>query len=156
MKQAFIGWVAAVWLAAAASGRGQGFVSARGTQIVGGTGKPLLLRGINFAGESGENDNGWIRQFRETFEANSVGWCFWPYKKVEAESCVMKIKRPAGYEELVRFADAPRATFEEIRKAREGSPRAAAALRALPEASRFSANEPNRGYIEALGMKAPN
>jgi hypothetical protein len=108
-----------------------------------------------YMGESGENENGWIRQFRETLEANSVGWCFWPYKKVESESCVMKIKRPANYQELVQFADAPRSTFEEIRKARDAAPKAAAALLAVPEASRFSANEPNRGYIEALGMKAP-
>ncbi len=30
-------------------------------------------------GESGENKDEWIAQFREMLEKNDVGWTFWPY-----------------------------------------------------------------------------
>ncbi len=106
-----------------------------------------------YMGESGENNNDWIRQFRQTLEANGVGWCFWPYKKVAAESCVVRVKRPEHYEDLLRYAEAPRATFEEIRAARAASPHAAEALRGLVAACRLSAAEINSGYVEALGLK---
>ena len=105
-----------------------------------------------YMGESGENDNEWIGKFRRTLEENGVGWCFWPYKKVGATSCVANIRPPAHYEELIRFADAPRQTFEEIRKAREAAPRAKEALLDLPRASRVAGAEINRAYLEALGF----
>ena len=106
-----------------------------------------------YMGESGENSNDWIRQFRQTLEENGVGWCFWPYKKVGSESCVARIKRPAKYDDLLRFAEAPRSTFEEIRNARAASPHAADALRALITVSRISATGINAKYVEALGMR---
>ena len=36
-----------------------------------------------WCGESGENTDEWVKQFVETLEANDIGWCFWPYKKME-------------------------------------------------------------------------
>src|SRR5581483_570457 len=34
-------------------------------------------------GESGENNDDWIAKFRTLLEQNGIGWCFWPYKKME-------------------------------------------------------------------------
>ena len=32
-------------------------------------------------GESGENSDQWINEWRLLNEKNNFGWCFWPYKK---------------------------------------------------------------------------
>ncbi len=43
-------------------------------------------------GESGENTDEWIASFRSLLEQNKMGWCFWPYKNMDATSCVVSIK----------------------------------------------------------------
>jgi endoglucanase len=57
-----------------------------------------------WCGETGENNDGWIRQFVQTLERNDVGWCFWPYKKMEKASCVVSIVKPAFWDEATVFA----------------------------------------------------
>jgi len=47
-------------------------------------------------GESGENTNEWIDAFRRQFESQNIGWCFWPYKKMDAKSCMVTFDRPEG------------------------------------------------------------
>jgi endoglucanase len=51
-------------------------------------------------------------------ERNRIGWCFWPYKKLDATSCVVSINKPADWDAVVAFADHPRTTFEDVRKNR--------------------------------------
>ena len=55
-------------------------------------------------GESGENKDEWIAAFTKTLEANHVGWCFWPYKKMDATSSVVTFDRPAHWDEILAFA----------------------------------------------------
>jgi len=69
-------------------------------------------------GESGENTDQWIEQFVRVLEKNKVGWCFWPYKKLDATSCIASINRPAEWETIVTFANGLRTTYEEVRKNR--------------------------------------
>ena len=69
-------------------------------------------------GESGENTDEWSTQYRTLLERNDIGWCFWPYKKVDATSCIASIDRPTDWDAIVAFADHPRSTFEEVRKNR--------------------------------------
>src|SRR5437016_11262209 len=45
-------------------------------------------------GESGENTDEGIDSFRKLLEAKNVGWCFWPYKKLDATSSIVSIKLP--------------------------------------------------------------
>jgi endoglucanase len=45
-------------------------------------------------GESGENKDEWIGQFVKVLESNDIGWCFWPYKKMEKTSCMVSIQKP--------------------------------------------------------------
>jgi len=52
-------------------------------------------------GESGENTDEWITAFRRLLEQNNIGWCFWPYKKMDATSCVVSISRPAEWDAIV-------------------------------------------------------
>src|SRR5260221_7470077 len=69
-------------------------------------------------GESGENTDEWIDSFRKSLEANDIGWCFWPYKKLEATSCIVSINSPEDWAAVVTFVEGPRTTFEEVRKHR--------------------------------------
>ena len=107
-----------------------------------------------YMGESGENTDEWIATFRQTLERRNVGWCFWPYKKMNKPSCVVTIKPPEGWDQIVAFADLPRATFEEVRKSRPKREVIDAALAGLLENVRLEKCELNRGYLGALGLDA--
>jgi aryl-phospho-beta-D-glucosidase BglC (GH1 family) len=104
-------------------------------------------------GESGENTNEWIASFRKVLEKNGIGWCFWPYKKLDAPSCVAAIHQPADWPAVVAFANQPRATFEEVRKVRPPKAQISRALNEYLEAIKFSNCRINDGYLQALGLK---
>ncbi len=107
-----------------------------------------------WCGESGENTDLWVKQFVTTLEANDVGWCFWPYKKMEKSSCPVSIVKPAGWDAVIALAQMPsgtgnaekrigaRLTVEDSRKAMAG----------LLEAVLFKNCRVNPGYIKALGL----
>jgi endoglucanase len=104
-------------------------------------------------GESGENTDEWITSFRTLLEANKIGWCFWPYKKLDATSCVAAITAPAEWGSVVAFADHPRASFEEVRNNRPPKEAVARALGAYLENIKFKNCKINEGYLKALGLK---
>jgi len=52
-------------------------------------------------GESGENKDEWITAFTKTLEDNHVGWCYWPYKKMDATSSPVTFDRPAGWDKVI-------------------------------------------------------
>jgi endoglucanase len=104
-------------------------------------------------GESGENTDEWIRSFRTLLEANNIGWCFWPYKKLEATSCVASINSPAHWDTIVGFANGPRTTFEEVRKHRPAKERVQKALSDYLERVKFANCRINQGYLKALGLR---
>ncbi|HZE69784.1 MAG TPA: glycoside hydrolase family 5 protein [Pyrinomonadaceae bacterium] len=104
-------------------------------------------------GESGENTDEWISSFRRLLEANNIGWCFWPYKKLEATSCVASINKPVDWDVIVDFAEGPRTTFEEVRKHRPSKEKVHRALNDYLERIKFSNCRVNQGYLKALGLK---
>jgi len=106
-------------------------------------------------GESGENTDEWIDSFRRLLETHNTGWCFWPYKKLEATSCIASIKLPADWDTIVSFAEGPRTTFEDVRKHRPEKEKAQKALRDYLEQVKFANCRINAGYLKALGLKTP-
>ena len=104
-------------------------------------------------GESGENTDEWISSFRTLLERNNIGWCFWPYKKLDATSCVVSIKRTDEWDAIVAFADHPRTTFEEVRKNRPPVAKIKKALADYLQNIRFANCRINQGYINAMGLK---
>jgi aryl-phospho-beta-D-glucosidase BglC (GH1 family) len=104
-------------------------------------------------GESGENKDEWIASFRELLERNRIGWCFWPYKKLDATSCIVSIKRPADWDAVAAFADHPRTTFEEVRKNRPPKEKVERALAEYLEQVKFKNCKVNEGYLKALGLR---
>jgi len=105
-------------------------------------------------GESGENTDEWISSFRALLERNNVGWCFWPYKKLDATSCLVSINRPTDWDTIVAFADHPRTTFEEVRKNRPPTEKIRRALSDYLQGIRFSNCRTNQGYLKALTLSS--
>ena len=103
-------------------------------------------------GESGENTDEWITTYRKLLDSNDIGWCFWPYKKVDATSCVASINRPSDWDAIIAFADHPRTTFEEVRKNRPGQEKIKNALNGYLENIKFKNCRINQGYLKALGL----
>lgn len=102
--------------------------------------------------ESGENTDAWIATFRGSLEQSGLGWSFWPYKKMEADSCVMTIPAPAHWKEIQTYADAIGLASEEKRKLRPPAAVSRQALEELLENIRVERCRPNPGYLKALGL----
>lgn len=108
-----------------------------------------------YCGETGENNDDWVMNFRTTLEENKIGWHFWPYKKMDNTAGIITFDRPDQYDRIIAFADTSRSSFEEIRKVRPQNQAAViAALNEFLENCRFVHCKPNTGYIKALGLKA--
>ena len=105
-------------------------------------------------GESGENKDEWIAAFRKTLEANQVGWAFWPYKKMDATSCVVTFDRPAHWDEIVAFAKLPTGTGNAEKRiaARPSQTDIQEAFVSLLRNVQFSNTRVNPGYLQALGL----
>jgi len=113
---------------------------------------PILM------GESGENDDEWVKAFRELLDANAIHWTFWPYKKMNNTRGPMNFNQPEGYEHFVAYAESDRQTYGQIRMLKDSLPGIQAeAIKAVldqfVENSKFENCYPNKGYCEALGFK---
>jgi len=102
-------------------------------------------------GESGENRTEWIASFRRLQEKNNIGWCFWPYKKMDARSCIVTFDRPEEWEVVRTYANAARTSYAAIRALRPPREQVRAALRGFLERCQFDHVRQNKEYIEALG-----
>lgn len=106
-----------------------------------------------YCGETGENTDEWILQFRQMLDSNNIGWHFWPYKKMDNSRCMVTFDKPENYDAISAFADTTRSTFEEVRKARPDMSAAKKSLEQFLINCRFENCKPNEGYVKALGFK---
>lgn len=107
-------------------------------------------------GETGENSDEWIEKFRGVLEANAIDWCFWPYKKIDATTCVASVPAPTNWSEIVAYAESPRHVPD---KASPNVPDLATSRRALAELLeniRIENCRINPGYLHALGLTVPS
>lgn len=111
------------------------------------TGLPMYM------GEIGHNTDEWQAEFCKTMKKNNMGYTFWPYKKIDG-SCFMAIKAPQDWKVVKDFAEAPRSTYNEIRKARPDQETAKQALLGFVENSKFENCEVQTSYIKSMGLKA--
>lgn len=109
-----------------------------------------------YCGETGENKDQWVKDFREVLEKNHIGWHYWPYKKLDNVQGIITFDVPAGYDKVIDYTEKPRGDFKAIREAApENREELIKALDAFIENSKFRNCKPNKGYIEALGLKVP-
>lgn len=104
-------------------------------------------------GESGENTNEWISEFRTVLEENNIGWCFWPYKKLNGDRGVLSVNQPDDYDELIKFADSFELSYEYIRENRPEFETVKKILKEYLQNILFNNCTINENYLKALGLK---
>lgn len=104
-------------------------------------------------GESGENTNAWIASWRRLQERNNIGWCFWPYKKMESQQCMVTFDRPAHWNLLVQFAKSPRTGYASLRTICPSIDSVRTALDEFIRLCQFKNCLLNEGYTKALGSR---
>jgi len=57
-----------------------------------------------WVGETGERDNTIYWGTTEYFEANNIGWSFWPWKKMDTVNTPYSIKRPEGWDGVAAYS----------------------------------------------------
>ncbi|HEV2830863.1 MAG TPA: glycoside hydrolase family 5 protein [Hanamia sp.] len=107
-----------------------------------------------YCGETGENTDEWVREFRKTLEENNIGWHFWPYKKLDNPRGFVSFKVPEYYDQVIAYADSPKNNFADIRRLRpKNMDEIKKALDGFLLNSQFKNCLKNKGYISALGLK---
>ncbi|MDQ8004399.1 MAG: cellulase family glycosylhydrolase [Pedobacter sp.] len=105
-------------------------------------------------GETGENNDQWILEFRTLMDKHAISWHFWPYKKMNAKSSLATFPTPANYDLLIKYADQPKANFADIRKyAPKDRTAIETVLNQLLENCRFDNATTNDGYLSGLGLR---
>jgi len=56
-----------------------------------------------WVGETGERDNAIYWATTEYFEANNIGWSFWPWKKMDTRNTPFSIKPPSNWEQIAAY-----------------------------------------------------
>lgn len=112
---------------------------------------PLLM------GESGENEDAWVQDFRELLDRNDIHWTFWPYKKMDNTRGPMNFDKPDGYDRFTQYAESDRSSFGKIRALKDSidgitQKEIIAVLKQFTENSKFENCYPNKGYCKALGL----
>lgn len=105
-----------------------------------------------YLGESGENEDVWIDSFRQLLEKHELGWCFWPYKKMDSTRGIAQFPKTKEWDEIIKYAETPKKNFEEIRKAKPARQTVKKALEDLLENIKFKNCTINQGYVKALGL----
>jgi aryl-phospho-beta-D-glucosidase BglC (GH1 family) len=105
-----------------------------------------------YMGESGENNDEWVLKFRNLLDAHSIGWHFWPYKKMENTSGPVNFNKPEYYDLISEYSESDRSSYKSIRENRPDIEKVKLALKNFVEQSRFVNCYPNNGYIKALGL----
>ena len=104
-------------------------------------------------GESGENTNEWISGFRTLLEENNIGWCFWPYKKMNSDRGIVSINQPENFDMIIKFAEGGGLDYGYIRDNRPDFEKVRASLKQYLENCKFKNCVVNDEYINALGVK---
>ena len=105
-----------------------------------------------YMGETGENSDQWIAAWTRLMVKNNIGYHYWPYKKLGKQSAMVTVPTPFDWDKMVAFTEAPRKTFDEIRKARPNQEEARKILLSFLENCRFKNCGQNNGYIRAMGV----
>ena len=114
---------------------------------------PILM------GESGENDDQWVNDFRTLLDEHEIHWTFWPYKKMDNTRGPMNFNKPEGYDAIVQYAESDRTSFKKIRQLKDSlqgiePEQVKFVLKQFNENSRFENCFPNEGYCKALGFSS--
>ncbi len=105
-----------------------------------------------YIGETGENTDEWVMEFRKLLDTNGVHWAFWPYKKMDNLRGIMNFKQPEDYPLITKYAESDRSSFEKVRENMPDRVKVQKALNEFLENCKYKNNFPNKGYVEGLGF----
>ena len=105
-----------------------------------------------YIGETGENTDEWVEEFRKLLDANEIGWCFWPYKKMNNTRGIMNFEEPEEYLLISEYAKNDRSSYKMMRENRPDIIKVQKALNEFIMNSEFKNNFQNSGYIKALNF----
>ena len=108
-----------------------------------------------YLGESGENEDAWIDTFKVLLEKHELGWCFWPYKKMDSSRGMVQFVKTKEWDEIIKYAETPKKHFGEVREAKPPREVVKKALADLLENCKFKNCTINLGYLKALGLTNP-
>lgn len=106
-----------------------------------------------YVGETGENTDEWVNDFRILLEEHSINWCFWPYKKMNNTRGIMNFNEPEDYYLITEYAKSDRSTYAKVRENRPDNVKVQKALNQYLENSLYKNNFVNKGYTKALSFK---
>jgi aryl-phospho-beta-D-glucosidase BglC (GH1 family) len=106
-----------------------------------------------YIGETGENTDEWVNDFRALLDKYEVSWAFWPYKKMKNTKGIMNFKEPEDYHLITKYADSDRSSYAKMRENRPDVLKIQKALNTYLENSLYKNNYPNKGYVKALNFK---
>lgn len=106
-----------------------------------------------YIGETGENTDEWVNDFRILLDKHEVSWAFWPYKKMNNTKGIMNFEEPEDYHLITKYADSDRSSYAKMRENRPDILKIQKALNAYLENSLYKNNFPNKGYVKALNFK---
>lgn len=106
-----------------------------------------------YIGETGENTDEWVNDFRTLLDKNNIHWCFWPYKKMNNTRGIMNFDQPENFNLLIDYAKSDRSSYENIRKNIPNRELVQKTLNQYLDNCLFTKkNFPNIGYIQGLGF----
>ncbi len=106
-----------------------------------------------YMGESGENEDDWINDFRSLLDEHEIGWHFWPYKKMNTTRGPVQFEEPENYDSIIEFAESDRSKYENIRNNSPDREISKKILYRYLENCKYQNCTPNDGYLKALGAK---
>jgi hypothetical protein len=106
-----------------------------------------------YIGETGENTDEWVNDFRSLLDENNVSWCFWPYKKMNNPRGIMNFNEPEDYHLISKYSVSDRSSYSNVRENRPDIFKVQKALNEFLENSLYHNNYVNKGYTEALNFK---
>ena len=106
-----------------------------------------------YLGESGENTDEWVHDFRSLLDDNNINWCFWPYKKMNNTKGIMTFDEPEDYQLISDYSVSDRSSYNKIRANKPDQAKVQKALNIFLKNALYKNNYPNKGYINALNFK---
>jgi len=106
-----------------------------------------------YIGETGENTDEWVEDFRVLLDKNDVNWAFWPYKKMNNTRGIMNFDEPENWKLITTYAQSDRSSYKNMRNNRPDTQKVQLALNEFLTNCLFKNNYPNTAYCKALGFE---
>ena len=106
-----------------------------------------------YIGETGENTDEWVNEFRVLLDEHNVNWCFWPYKKMNNLRGIMNFSEPDEYHLITEYAKSDRSSYAKVRENKPDILKVQKALNQYLENSLYKNSYVNKGYTKGLNFK---